>query len=65
MTMQTTSPNANQRQLILILIFILTFSAVFLVYATVTGMFEVTNTGYVKAIGVEVYFDEECTSEAS
>jgi len=28
-------------------------------------MFEVTNTGYVKAIGVEVYFDEECTSEAS
>nr|MDO8046133.1 hypothetical protein [Candidatus Baldrarchaeota archaeon] len=65
MTMQALSPNANQRQLILILIFILAFSAVFLVYATVTGMFEVTNTGYVKAIGVEVYFDEGCTSEAS
>lgn len=65
MIMQATSTNANQYRAIVILISILTFSAVFLVYATVTGMFEITNTGYVKAIGVQVFFDEACTNETN
>jgi len=65
MTAQTVSPTANQKQLIFILIFILAFSTFFIAYAAVTGMFKVTNTGYVKAIGVQVYFDEACTNEAN
>ena len=65
MTAQTVSPTANQKQLIIILIFILAFSAVFIAYAAVIGMFKVTNTGYVKAVGVQVYFDEACTNEVS
>ena len=65
MMAQPTSPTANQRQLIFILIFILAFSSFFIAYAAVTGMFNVTNTGYVKAIGVQVYFDEACTNEVN
>ena len=65
MAAQPASPTANQRQLVIILIFILAFSSFFIAYAAVTGMFKVPNTGYVKAIGVQVYFDEACTNEVN
>ena len=65
MTAQTVSPTANQQQLIFLLIFILAFSSFFIAYAAITEMFKVPTTGYVKAIGVEVYFDEACTNEVN
>ena len=65
MVAQTTSLSINQRQLVMLLIFILAFSSVFIAYAAVTGMFRINSTGYVRAIGVQVYFDEACTNETN
>jgi len=54
----------HYRQLVLLALLVLGVSAVFIAYGIISGSFTVNNTGYVKAIGVSVYFNAECTNEA-
>ena len=50
---------------IIVILLVLAFSAAFLVYGILSKSFTVKNTGYIEAIGVEVYFDAECTNRTS
>jgi len=57
--------NFPSRQLAILALFILGFSAVFIAYSAISVIFTANNVGYVKTIGVEVYFDAECTNEVN
>lgn len=61
----STDSSIPTSRLIILLILIAGLSAAFIAYGAITGSFTFNNVGYIRAIGVDVYFDPECTNQTT